>query len=185
MSVTTTITTSRGPVKWAAIGVLGGAALMGSAWAWVSRTPQPAPVIAAAEPTKPAPPQVIVVQVPAMPLAAAEDDRVGPPANGGAPAPVVVVPEVVAPAAAATPPDKIPTSPKDPVSTTAPVKRININTASADELDLLPGVGKATALAIIEHRTKHGPFRTVSDLDKVPGIGPSRIEKLRPLVIVD
>jgi competence protein ComEA len=46
-------------------------------------------------------------------------------------------------------------------------------------------VGRATALAILEYRTRHGKFRTVSELDKVPGIGPAKLDRLRPLVRAD
>ena len=60
---------------------------------------------------------------------------------------------------------------------------INVNTAPADELQRLPGVGPVTAQAIIASRTA-APFQTVSDLDKVKGIGPKTLEKLRPFVVV-
>jgi competence ComEA-like helix-hairpin-helix protein len=48
---------------------------------------------------------------------------------------------------------------------------VNINTASADELELLPGVGPARARLIVEYRDKH-PFRTVEELARIKGIGP-------------
>ncbi|MCC6677773.1 MAG: helix-hairpin-helix domain-containing protein [Phycisphaerales bacterium] len=69
----------------------------------------------------------------------------------------------------------------------APVKpaRINLNTATAAELELLPGIGPGLAQRIIEHREKAGRFRTVAELDKVKGIGPRTIDKLRPLVSVE
>lgn len=60
--------------------------------------------------------------------------------------------------------------------------KINLNTASAAELELLPGVGPAMAQRIIDHRTAHGPFKRVEDLDEVKGIGPRTLEKLRDLV---
>jgi competence protein ComEA len=58
----------------------------------------------------------------------------------------------------------------------------SLATATAAELDDLPGVGPVTAHNIIDYRTEHGPFRSVDDLDAVPGIGPARIEQLRELV---
>ena len=58
----------------------------------------------------------------------------------------------------------------------------SISSATADELDELPGVGPVTAQKILDYRAEHGPFRSVDDLDAIPGIGPARIEQLRDLV---
>ncbi len=60
--------------------------------------------------------------------------------------------------------------------------RININTASEAELDLLPGVGEVTARRIIDYREQNGPFRSVDDLVHVQGISTRTIEQLRDLV---
>jgi competence protein ComEA len=60
--------------------------------------------------------------------------------------------------------------------------KMSLATATAEELDELPGVGPVTAQTIIDYRTEHGPFRSVDDLDAVPGIGPTRVEQLRELV---
>ena len=60
---------------------------------------------------------------------------------------------------------------------------INVNIATADELQRLPGVGPVTAQAIVASRAT-APFQTVDDLDKVKGIGPKTVEKLRPFVVV-
>jgi competence protein ComEA len=67
---------------------------------------------------------------------------------------------------------------------TIPAGPVNINTATADQLDVLPGVGPTTAAAIVAHREQHGPFQTVDQLADVHGIGPAKLEALRGLVTV-
>lgn len=62
--------------------------------------------------------------------------------------------------------------------------KININTAGESEIDTLPGIGPAKARAIIQYRTENGPFQTVDDLEKVPGIGPKTLEDIRDKVKV-
>ena len=64
-----------------------------------------------------------------------------------------------------------------PSSIQAPV---SINSAGAEQLDALDGVGPATAARIVADRLANGPFRTVDDLDRVPGIGPAKLAALRP-----
>ena len=66
--------------------------------------------------------------------------------------------------------------------TSAPGAKVSLASATAEQLDELPGIGPVTATKIIDWRTTHGPFRSVDDLDDVPGIGPARIEQLRDLV---
>lgn len=61
---------------------------------------------------------------------------------------------------------------------------VNINTASLDELDTLPGVGPATAQAIVDHRTQNGPFSSVEGLLDVRGIGDAKLAELRDRVVV-
>ena len=61
---------------------------------------------------------------------------------------------------------------------------VNINTATAEELQTLPRIGPAMAQRIIAWREAHGGFRSVDELDAVPGIGPSMLENLRPLVTI-
>ena len=56
---------------------------------------------------------------------------------------------------------------------------INVNTASADELEKLPGIGPALAERIVSHRQAHGPFASLDDLTDVPGIGRAKLEALR------
>jgi competence protein ComEA len=60
---------------------------------------------------------------------------------------------------------------------------VNLNTASPDELESLPGIGPATAASIVEARTRR-PFRRVDDLLDVPGIGPAKLDQVRGLVTV-
>jgi competence protein ComEA len=57
---------------------------------------------------------------------------------------------------------------------------VNINSADAATLESLPGVGPATAQAIIDYRTQHGRFRSVDDLLNVRGIGPSKLSQIKP-----
>jgi competence protein ComEA len=59
---------------------------------------------------------------------------------------------------------------------------LNINTANAEALQALPGIGPLLADRIVADREAHGPFRTPEDLLRVPGIGPKRWERIRPLV---
>jgi competence protein ComEA len=62
--------------------------------------------------------------------------------------------------------------------------KIDLNTATEAQLDTLPGVGPATAGKIVSDRTENGPFRTVDDLMRVPGIGPAKLDALKDLVTV-
>jgi competence protein ComEA len=62
---------------------------------------------------------------------------------------------------------------------------ININTATAADLEMLPGIGEVMAQRIIDHRTENGAFRTIEDLQQVPGIGPVLLENIRAYVRVE
>jgi competence protein ComEA len=78
------------------------------------------------------------------------------------------------------------TSPSaSPIGAGSSVTRVNINTATSDQLDALPGVGPATSKAIISYRTRKGPFGKVEDLLNVPGIGPAKVAALRDFVAVN
>lgn len=61
---------------------------------------------------------------------------------------------------------------------------VNINTATQAELETLEGIGPGKAKAIINHRNKNGPFKSVDDLEKVEGIGPGIIKQLRKDVAI-
>lgn len=104
------------------------------------------------------------------------------------PADYLMAPQQGAPAftAAAAP---APASPKAaPAAATAPGGParglINLNTATQAELETLPGIGPVYAGNIIAYREAN-PFRTVEDVEQVPGIGPKRLEAMRPLVTVE
>jgi len=61
---------------------------------------------------------------------------------------------------------------------------MDLNGSTAAQLDALPGVGPTTARAIVAYRQAHGRFRSVTDLLAVPGIGPAKLDAIRPLVTV-
>jgi competence protein ComEA len=61
---------------------------------------------------------------------------------------------------------------------------VNLNSATAEQLDTLDGVGPATAQKILEYRQAHGGFSSIDDLSQIPGIGPKRLESLRAQVTV-
>lgn len=62
--------------------------------------------------------------------------------------------------------------------------KVDINRATAEQLDALPGVGPATAAKIVQEREANGPYRSVDDLMRVPGIGPKKLDALKDLVSV-
>lgn len=72
-----------------------------------------------------------------------------------------------------------------PVVENEPPATLDINRAGLSELELLPGIGLATAMAIVETREANGPFRAVDELIKVDGIGPSKLKQLRDHVNVE
>jgi competence protein ComEA len=65
-----------------------------------------------------------------------------------------------------------------------PAKPIDLNSATIEQLQQLPGVGPSTAKAIVKFREKSGPFRRVEDLLAIRGITKQRLEKIRPYVTI-
>jgi competence protein ComEA len=61
---------------------------------------------------------------------------------------------------------------------------IDLNRATATDLDALPGLGPALAQRIMDYRQQHGPFKTIDDLIQVSGIGPKLLEKIKPHLII-
>jgi competence protein ComEA len=80
-------------------------------------------------------------------------------------------------------------SPSAPVGAAAsgaapePAAPVSLSTATAEQLDTLPGVGPVTAQKIVTYRQEHGPFTSVAQLDAIPGIGPARLDELKGLVV--
>ena len=66
----------------------------------------------------------------------------------------------------------------------AVVAAVNINTASVNELDALPGIGSKTAALIVEYRQKNGPFKKIEELMNVRGVGEKSFLKLKPQLTV-
>ncbi len=61
---------------------------------------------------------------------------------------------------------------------------ININTASQETLETLPGIGPSLAASIITYRQEHGPFASIEEIQNVSGIGPAKFEKIKALITV-
>ena len=67
-------------------------------------------------------------------------------------------------------------------ATSADSGKISLSSATAAELEQLPGVGQVLAQRIVQHRVDHGPFRSVDDVNEVSGVGDSLLDDIRPLV---
>jgi competence protein ComEA len=75
-------------------------------------------------------------------------------------------------------------APAAPLSTEATPRRLNLNRASAEDFQQLPGIGPVLAQRIIEWRRQHGAFKQVDELNAVKGIGTKKLQQIRPLVMV-
>jgi competence protein ComEA len=186
--------------KWGAVGFLSGASLVGLFWAVSApRTPSPTyeprpPVTIPAEASRTPPQSPPPQQVQPSPGTSTRlDTRVHPDQpTRAAPIPTrienpdAVLPEVTD--AAAPEPDAAEGVPQElphSLAPASPLLLVNVNTASQAELELLPRIGPALAARIIESRRTEGPFRTLKDLERVSGIGPKTVERLKPHVAFD
>jgi competence ComEA-like helix-hairpin-helix protein len=161
---------TNGAAKWCAVLVLAGASFAAATWSLVGRESnrqlevrrQALPVpVAASPPTRVEADAVRETETEAVQIDAGEvslAERDSPPE--------------------ADAPESAPIWLPKPILT----RTVNINTATAAELELLPGIGPAMAARILEHRTQIGRFTSIDQLDDVRGIGPKTLEKLRPLV---
>jgi competence ComEA-like helix-hairpin-helix protein len=112
-------------------------------------------------------------------------EKIRPHVTVGGSAPATAPASALAAAAPAPAPGSAPGAPApDDVEKEAPTGKVNINTASAEDLTALQGVGAALAQRIIDYRQAHGPFRRIADLDAVKGVGPAFLDKNRYFITV-
>src|SRR5712692_1202696 len=71
-----------------------------------------------------------------------------------------------------------------PAKKKPPARPVNLNTATSEELQQVPGIGPATAGKILQMRKTYGPFKSVDDLLAIRGLGPKRLEKMRKYLTV-
>lgn len=188
-----------GPAKWAAVGALVTATGAGVLYS-LTREPVPQPVALPPAPVVQPPREpVLISQLPENARIAPTPADAAVEAASATPAPIEQAPDVLPlpddqpqpavqnppsePKPAAEPAPKPAAAPKPQTPPVRPTPRfINVNTASAAELELLPDIGPSLAKAMIDYRTKNGAFNSLADLDKVPGIGPKTLEKLKDRV---
>lgn len=183
------------PVRWLVTGFLGGAGLIGLIWAMVARGPAPATPSAQAAPPAAKPVETFQAEPTPSRPAISESARGRTPAAASltaqprsvgsreVEAPAREPPPASQPAREPVPepvPEPEPEPPADPLSV-----RINVNTATASELQALPGIGPVLSGRVVYYRAANGPFRSLRDLTEVSGIGPKTAEKLAPYVKFD
>lgn len=109
-----------------------------------------------------------------------DSDQIIVPARSPTPQPAVQAPAVVTSPGVATGFTSVPKPPTSPPPEAS--GPIDINTATVEELDPLPGIGPVIADRIVDYRLEHGPFQTLEELEQVEGISMRMVEKLRPLI---
>jgi len=83
------------------------------------------------------------------------------------------------------PQNKQPASTSSSLATPSVENPLNINTATAEEFDLLPGIGPTRAADIVAYRTQHGSFKTIDGIMQVSGIGQTTFDRIKNLIYVD
>lgn len=81
--------------------------------------------------------------------------------------------------------DRMEAVPTESRPTPSPDRPLNINTAVAEDLDLLPGIGPSKAAAIIDYREKYGDFKRKEDIQNVPGIGPAIFDQIEDMISIE
>ena len=99
-------------------------------------------------------------------------------------APLIDGQRIYVPVVGEVDPAVVPSGVPAATGSSVPTGPVDLNTATREQLESLPGVGPATAAAIVEDRERNGPFASVDDLDRVSGIGPAKLAAIRDLVTV-
>jgi competence protein ComEA len=168
------------------VGVLGFLAGAGVMWSATGREP------AAIAPV-PVPPTIVVQPAPVV-IAGASDgvggaggEAAGLPgaADGERRAAPVAAPTDAAGSGDGVATQVVPVTPASGAGSGGAGGKVNLNTATAAELELLPGIGPALASRILAHRARIGRFTSITQLDDVEGIGPRTMERLAPLVVAE
>lgn len=172
-------------VAWLAIGILSGSVAVGGAWRLLSPARSPQITKAPAESvTLPA----LAAQAAPMPTS---DGAVQPGASSSTTQAatdmtLVARDRVNAPSAAPVVPEHQPVQiVQQPGPARGVGEKINLNTATAEQIALLPGIGPKLAASIVADREKNGRYKRVADLDRVKGIGRKKLDAIRSSVLVD